>query len=200
MFSGQSAQTTPSLSPKYTGLWLPINSRRNHKSQPPIPHLPHSPQSSDHHHMAQAPCPMKKATIITPQKKPWLVPGCFSSSCSFILSFAKAAMASMPWEKLWFTLSSGSSPSWLQSTPGQGAATCVSQEKPSPCQTPALAFSLCLNPALIRQCPSAWWEKSQPTLNSDSTLPSKPLGTHRVYRDMPTQGHTCKTRISNRFT
>ena len=101
----------PSLSSTYSGLWLPINSRRNHRSQPPIPLLPHSPQSSDHHHMAPAPCPMKKATIITPQKKPWLVPGYFSSSCSSILSFAKAATASMPWEKLWITLSSDSSPS-----------------------------------------------------------------------------------------
>lgn len=178
LFSGQSAQTTPA-SPQHT-LDSAANSSREIHTTAPHPAPAPSPQSSDHHHMAPAPCPMKRATIITPQKKPWLEPSCFSSSCSSILFFAKQQLPVCPWEELWLTLSSDSSPSG-SSLPlsGQGAQT-VSQEKPSSQANSSSSLSLCLSPALIRQCPQCMVEKSQPTLNQIPFSHQLSLGTHRV--------------------
>ena len=42
--------------------------------------------------------------------------------------------------------------------------------------------------------------EKQPTLTSDPALPPKPLSTHRLYRDAPTQGHAFKTVIGYCFT
>ena len=40
------------------------------------------------------------------------------------------------------------------------------------------------------------WKK-QPVFTSDSSLPPKPKDTHRLHREVPTQGHTFKTWIGN---
>ena len=44
------------------------------------------------------------------------------------------------------------------------------------------------------------WRKKQPMLTSDPALLPKALGTHRLHRDAPTQGHAFKTKIGNFFT
>lgn len=43
------------------------------------------------------------------------------------------------------------------------------------------------------------WEKTRFMLTSDPTLPRQPVGTHRLFRDTPTQGYPLQDSIGNCF-
>lgn len=43
------------------------------------------------------------------------------------------------------------------------------------------------------------WGKKLPVLTLNPALPTKPVGTCRLHRNAPTQGHPFKTRLGNCF-
>lgn len=101
----------------------------------------------------------------------------------------KAAIPGTPQEKSWFMLGSKANPSG-SSPRAKVVALHTSQEKPEPHTRSQLQWGTIP--------PSTHQKKS--VVTSASALPSKPMDTHSLSKNAPTQGHTLKKRRSNCFS
>ena len=104
----------------------------------------------------------------------------------------KAAATSVPWEKPWPVLGSGCRPSGSSPTTPWEAAANMPQEKSPPGQ--ALAPTPPVHPhplqALQGDNLGTFCKKPRPVLTSAPAHLRKPLCTHRLHRDPPTQGNS----------
>ena len=138
----------------------------------------------------------------------WTIPACPLASLVPVLLPSGAKLSLLGWGKVhtyreWNEFESdlqGFCPSTLGPDPIPDRVVMTSEHKRSPSSHVALALAPSLGPPPTKViAANIPWGKMWSMLTSDTELPPKSLGTHKL-PDAPTQGHHLKTRISICFT